>query len=73
MIRDHGSVLKPGLESLEFIDSLYEEYLPHYSSSKFNVGLDEPWELGQGFSKKKVEKRENTGFTCTLEGNTIIS
>ncbi|MEC8420217.1 MAG: family 20 glycosylhydrolase [Verrucomicrobiota bacterium] len=56
MIRDHGSVLKPGLESLEFIDSLYEEYLPHYSSSKFNVGLDEPWELGQGFSKKKVEK-----------------
>ena len=56
MIRDHGSVLKPDRESLEFIDSLYEEYLPHYSSSKFNVGLDEPWELGQGYSKQKVEK-----------------
>lgn len=56
MFRDHGSVLKPSQESLGFIDSLYEEYLPHFSSSKFNVGLDEPWELGQGWSKSKVEK-----------------
>jgi N-acetyl-beta-hexosaminidase len=51
MVRDHGSVLKPNQESLEFIDSLYEEYLPNFSSSKFNVGLDEPWELGQGWSR----------------------
>ena len=50
MVRDHGSVLKPNQESLDFIDSLYDEYLPHFSSKKFNVGLDEPWELGQGLS-----------------------
>ena len=56
MVRDHGSVLKPNQDSLKFIDSLYEEYLPNFSSAKFNVGLDEPWELGQGWSKPIVEK-----------------
>ena len=56
MVRDHGSVLKPNQESLAFLDSLYEEFLPHFSSSKFNVGLDEPWELGQGWSKSKVQE-----------------
>ena len=54
--RDHGSTLKPNQQSLDFIASLYEEYLPNFSSKKFNVGLDEPWELGQGWSKEKVEE-----------------
>ena len=27
-----------------------------FPSAKFNVGLDEPWELGQGWSKSKVEE-----------------
>ena len=54
--RDHGTTLKPNQESLDFIDSLYAEYLPNFSSKSFNVGLDEPWELGQGWSKKEVEK-----------------
>jgi hexosaminidase len=54
--RDHGTTLRPNEASLSFIDSLYAEYLPNFSSSKFNVGLDEPWELGQGWSRKEVEK-----------------
>ena len=54
--RDHGTTLRPNDESLTFIDSLYAEYLPNFSSSKFNVGLDEPWELGQGWSQEEVEK-----------------
>ena len=54
--RDHGTTLKPNRKSLDFIDSLYTEYLPNFSSKSFNVGLDEPWELGQGWSRKKVEK-----------------
>ena len=54
--RDHGTTLRPNDESLTFIDSLYAEYLPNFSSSKFNVGLDEPWELGQGWSREEVEK-----------------
>jgi hexosaminidase len=54
--RDHGTTLKPNQQSLDFIDSLYEEYLPNFSSREFNVGLDEPWELGQGWSRQEVEK-----------------
>ena len=54
--RDHGTTLKPNQESLDFINSLYHEYLPNFSSKKFNVGMDEPWELGQGWCKEKVEE-----------------
>lgn len=54
--RDHGTTLRPSEESLTFMDSLYSEYLPNFSSSKFNVGLDEPWELGQGWSQQEVGK-----------------
>lgn len=69
MVRDHGSVLKPNQNSLDFIDSLYDEYLPHFSSKKFNVGLDEPWELGQGWSKPKVEKHgKHKVYLKHLEG-----
>ncbi|MBZ0303360.1 MAG: family 20 glycosylhydrolase [Anaerolineae bacterium] len=41
--------LDPG--SIELIGSLYDELLPHFSSKKFNVGGDEPWELGTVRSK----------------------
>ncbi len=54
MERDHGSTLKPNRESLEFVNRLYDEYLPNFSSRNFNVGLDEPWELGQGWSAEQV-------------------
>ena len=57
IVRDHGTTLKPNQSSLDFIDSLYSEYLPNFSSLKFNAGLDEPWELGQGWSKKEVERK----------------
>ena len=56
MKRDHGTTLKPNQESLDFIDSLYAEYLPNFISKSFNVGLDEPWELGQGWSRQEVEE-----------------
>jgi hexosaminidase len=47
--------LDPG--SIELVTSLYDELLPHFSSRKFNVGGDEPWELGKGKSKSEVEAR----------------
>ena len=56
MVREHGTTLKPNQVSLDFINSLYSEYLPHFSSKKFNVGMDEPWELGQGWSREKIQK-----------------
>ncbi|MBT5909472.1 MAG: family 20 glycosylhydrolase, partial [Opitutae bacterium] len=57
IVRNHGSTLKPNADSLAFIDSLYGEYLSNFSSRRFNVGMDEPWELGQGWSRKEIEKR----------------
>ena len=54
MEKDHGTTLKPNKESLDFMDSLYAEYLPNFRSTHFNVGMDEPWELGQGWSQEKV-------------------
>jgi len=53
-----ASTLDPQDEgSFELITSLYDQYLPHFSSDLFNVGCDEPWELGQGKSKEAVEER----------------
>ncbi len=53
--REHGSVLRPESVSLEFLDGLYRELLPNFRSRRFNIGGDEPWELGQGASRARVE------------------
>jgi hypothetical protein len=44
-------------ESLKLIKSLYAEYLPYFSSGLFNIGGDEPWELGQGKNKQAIQER----------------
>lgn len=54
--KQYGSTLKPTTESLDFVDKLYAELLPNFRSQTFNIGGDEPWELGQGHSKAQVEK-----------------
>jgi hypothetical protein len=43
--------------SLELIENLYDDLLPHFSSPFFNVGLDETWDLGVGRSKAVCEER----------------
>jgi len=40
--------------SVDFIDGLYSELLPNFSSDYINIGGDEPYELGTGKSKKAV-------------------
>ncbi|HVU37135.1 MAG TPA: family 20 glycosylhydrolase [Opitutales bacterium] len=52
----HGTTLRPSDASLRFLDKLWAEYLPHFQSPRFNVGGDEPWELGLGWSKARVKK-----------------
>jgi hypothetical protein len=52
----HGTTLKPNAASLRFLDKLWAEYLPLFKSKRFNLGGDEPWELGQGWSKPLVKK-----------------
>ena len=44
-----SSSLSPAVpESLDFLGKLYDELLPNFTSLQFNIGGDEPWELGQG-------------------------
>ena len=43
--------------SLGFIESLYDELLPNFTSGLLNVGCDETFDLGLGRSKAEVEAR----------------
>lgn len=57
---EYGSTLKPNRQSLNLLAELYDEYLPLFESGYFNIGGDEPWELGQGWSKKKCNQLGTT-------------
>lgn len=50
------STLHPCAESLEFMDALYAELLPNFTSAQLHVGGDEPWELGKGRSRAAAEQ-----------------
>ena len=54
--RDTGSTLYPDAESAAFMDKLYAELLPNFSSCQLHIGGDEPWELGKGRSAERVER-----------------
>lgn len=43
--------------SIQLVEEIFEEVLPHYSSKLFNVGCDETVDLGNGRSKADVEAR----------------
>ncbi len=51
-----GRTLHTGPESLRFLEKLFEEFLPNFSSPRFNIGCDETWEVGQGKSRAAAEK-----------------
>ena len=51
------NVLQPCRESLDFMDSLYAEFLPNFTSRKFNIGCDETVELGKGKSAELCRKK----------------
>jgi len=42
---------------IAFIEELYDDLLPHFTSRKFNVGCDETHDLGQGKSKAECDKK----------------
>ncbi|MFQ3225226.1 MAG: hexosaminidase [Lentimonas sp.] len=54
--RTFGGTLAPTEESAAFIDTLYAELLPNFTSKRLHIGCDEPWELGQGHSKERVAR-----------------
>lgn len=43
--------------SIQLIREIYDELLPHFSSTMFNVGCDETWDLGKGRSRSECETR----------------
>jgi hexosaminidase len=43
--------------SLALLRELYEELLPHFASSLFNVGCDETFDLGQGKNRELCAKK----------------
>lgn len=43
--------------SLELVEDLFNQLLPHFSSRQFNVGLDETFDLGKGKSKEECEAK----------------
>lgn len=45
------------LRSIQFLEELYDQLLPNFSSRLFNVGCDETFDLGLGRSREEVEKR----------------
>ncbi len=65
-VRKFPTTLYPDDKALEFVDSIYEQLLPNFSSNKINVGCDEPWELGLGRSKERSE-REGGKYKIYLE------
>ncbi len=44
-------------ESIKFVQELFAELLPNFSSSLFNVGCDETFDVGQGRSKQEVDRK----------------
>ena len=50
VFKESGSTLSVSKESAEFVFDLYDQLLCNFSSDKFNIGCDEPWELGLGKS-----------------------
>lgn len=55
--KEFPGTLRPDQASVDFVASLLDDYLPHFRSQQVNIGGDEPWELGQGFSKEAVAAR----------------
>ena len=45
--------------TLPFLRELFDELLPHFTSSRFNVGCDETWDLGRGQSKRLCAAKGN--------------
>jgi hypothetical protein len=43
--------------TLPFLRGLYDDLLPNFSSSFFNIGADETWDLGRGQSKAACARR----------------
>ena len=65
-VRKWPTTLFPDENALNFMDSLYGQFLPNFSSGKVNIGGDEPWELGMGRSRDLCRKLKNGKYDIYL-------
>ena len=66
-----GTVLCPGDPgSIQLLADMYGEFLPLFEAEDFNACADEPWELGEGRSKRRAQRvgvaRVYVDFICEL-------
>jgi hexosaminidase len=61
--------------SLNLVERMTDDLLPNFTSSSFNVNLDEPFELGKGKSKKISRKKgvENVYLDYVLKMHDIAT
>jgi hexosaminidase len=56
--QDYPFSLSPAVpETLPFLEGLFDELLPNFTSRMFNIGADETFDLGAGRSKALVEAK----------------
>ncbi|RMD77707.1 MAG: glycoside hydrolase, partial [Lentisphaerae bacterium] len=67
---NHGFSLEPSDEAIAFLDGLYSQLLPNFTSELFNVGCDETWDLGQGKSARRCQEEGKSSvyvdFLCRI-------
>jgi hypothetical protein len=56
----YGRTLYPSRENVDFLDTLYAELLPNFSSPLFHAGCDETVELGMGKSAAQCARKGKT-------------
>ena len=66
LIRAHraAGTLRPDRASLDFVEKLHDVYLPNFSSKQLNIGGDEPWELGKGWSAARCAAQGKHAVYC---------
>jgi len=67
----HHTIDVSNEESIEFIKNMIQEFIPLFSSNKFNICCDETFDLGKGKSSK-LNKKIGTGKLYIDFLNTII-
>ena len=56
LINMKGTLDPSNPQSLQLISAMNDDLLPNFSSDKFNVNLDEPFELGKGKNKRLAKR-----------------
>jgi hexosaminidase len=60
--QDYAFSLSPVVpEVFPFLEALYDELLPNFTSQMFNIGGDETFDLGEGRSKPMMERKGKGG------------